>query len=57
MFTQGRGIKSNARTNRGTTTKVYFDQTEIVKVVSVADGGKLKVLKREGRKPGVFMNP
>ncbi len=29
MFTQGGGIKSNARTNRGTTTKVNFDQTEV----------------------------
>ncbi len=45
MFTQVGGIKSNARTSHGTTTKVYFDQ---VKVVSVADGGKLKVLKTKG---------
>jgi hypothetical protein len=47
MFSQGGDNKSNARTNRGTTTKVHFDQTEVlkVKVVSVADGGKLKVLR------------
>ncbi len=29
MFAQGGGIKSNARTNRGTTTKVNFNQTEV----------------------------
>ncbi len=29
MSAQGGGIKSNTRTNRGTTTKVYFDQTEV----------------------------
>ncbi len=28
MFAQGGGIKSNVRTNRGT-TKVYFDQTKV----------------------------
>ncbi len=29
MFAQGGGIKCNARTNHGTTTKVKFDQTEV----------------------------
>ncbi len=29
MFAQGGDNKSNARTNRGTTTKIYFDQTEV----------------------------
>jgi hypothetical protein len=45
----GRYNKSNVRTNRGT-TKVHFDQAEVskVKVVSVADGGKLKFLKTKG---------
>ncbi len=44
----GGGIKNNARTNFGT-TKVNFDQTEVKKVVPVADGGKLKVLKTKGK--------
>ncbi len=29
MFAQGGDNKSNARTNCGTTTKVYLDQTEL----------------------------
>ncbi len=29
MFAQGGDDQSNTRTNRGTTTKVYFDQTEV----------------------------
>ncbi len=29
MFAPGGGIKSNVRTNHGTTTKVNFNQTEV----------------------------
>ncbi len=29
MFAQGGDNKSNARTNRGTTKKFYFNQTEV----------------------------